>query len=690
MKPLIRGLLALAPFAILLVLWQRPAWDLSLSIPIGHFYIVTFTTFTALVLSILLSSALNERDHPHHVLAALAFAVMGGIFFTHGLATPGALIAHFHPAISWSAWLTLFSGGGLFLLAGLMHSPYRPTWLQVRPVVYLTVLLVGAYLLVAAFAPAWLTAMDEDVGPWHRQAVFLLTLLLWGLAALLLFQGWRRAGTHVEGVLTLVAFWMVAATISMHRFPVWNLSWWLYHFLLLLTFLLVFVVLVQRHEQARRFRLIPYYLGFALIFTAFLTLLASAIFSYQIRQQQLAQSQGATQARLATLIEGALAPLPAEAAAATRRDAVIDALEADGSFGSFIVYSEAGRVSYTNDPTYPPNVAELFAEGVTGALAGEPTTMTMSPEAVPRSSGYSRYGGEAEAEVDPEALLLLTFLPLPGGAGVVQVADAVTGLEESALRARGSGLAISALLMTLLFLALFLVVRRANQIIVVRTEELEHARRQSDTLLRNILPDEIAEELKESGRVQPVDYDSVTVMFTDFKDFTRISSTMTPQELVEELDYYFTNFDRITRHYGLEKLKTIGDSYMCAGGIPQPMEDHAQRVVQAACELQAFMAARQAKQQAAHRSTWDIRIGIHSGPLVAGVIGQEKFAYDVWGDTVNIASRMEGAGEPGRINISSATYQLIRDAFECEPRGEVTAKNGERFEMYYVVGPREG
>ncbi|UBF24395.1 GAF domain-containing protein [Kovacikia minuta CCNUW1] len=216
--------------------------------------------------------------------------------------------------------------------------------------------------------------------------------------------------------------------------------------------------------------------------------------------------------------------------------------------------------------------------------------------------------------------------------------------------------------------------------------QLEVEKSKSDQLLLNILPVEVASELKHFGKVKPVYYESASVLFTDFKDFTKLSQKMAPEVLVAELDHCFSYFDRIVEKYNLEKLKTIGDSYMCAGGIPTPNRTHAVDTVLAAIEMQLFMHLHKAQKIKQNQPYWDIRIGVHSGPLLAGVIGQKKFAYDVWGDTVNTASRMESCGIPGRVNISQATFSAIKDFFQFEYRGKVAAKNKGEIDMYLVTG----
>ncbi|MBL8018507.1 MAG: hypothetical protein JNM27_02480 [Leptospirales bacterium] len=217
---------------------------------------------------------------------------------------------------------------------------------------------------------------------------------------------------------------------------------------------------------------------------------------------------------------------------------------------------------------------------------------------------------------------------------------------------------------------------------------LDQERSKSEGLLLNILPARIASELKEKGTTKPVLFESTTVMFTDFKGFTEIAERLQPDELVRELDSCFSYFDSQMDRYHLEKLKTIGDSYMCVGGIPVKNRTHAIDTVLAALEIQAFMNQTREIRSMQGIPYWELRIGINTGPLVAGVIGAKKFSYDVWSDTVNTASRMESSGESGRINISQTTYQAVRDFFECEYRGRVPAKNKGDMNMYFVKGIR--
>ncbi len=220
------------------------------------------------------------------------------------------------------------------------------------------------------------------------------------------------------------------------------------------------------------------------------------------------------------------------------------------------------------------------------------------------------------------------------------------------------------------------------------TQNLNQERKKSDSLLRNVLPETIAQELKRTDRVQPVNYESASVLFTDFVGFTQIAESLTPQELIEGLDSCFSQFDQIAKKHNLEKIKTIGDAYMAVGGVPLANRTHAVDCVLAALEIEQSVSRLREKEMAASRPFWEIRVGIHSGDLVAGVVGREKFSYDVWGDTVNIASRLESSGVAGRINISGATYELVKDFFDCEFRGKIAAKNKGEIDMYFVSGIR--
>ena len=215
-------------------------------------------------------------------------------------------------------------------------------------------------------------------------------------------------------------------------------------------------------------------------------------------------------------------------------------------------------------------------------------------------------------------------------------------------------------------------------------EDLKAEKKKSDDLLLNILPAEVAEELKESGTTRARHFDHVSVLFTDFVNFTQISERLSPEVLVQELHECFRAFDEIIERNGMEKIKTIGDAYLAVSGMPISSDRHAVNAVNAGLEIVDFMRERSAR--STHGNVFEVRLGINSGPLVAGIVGVKKFAYDIWGDTVNMASRMESNSEPGRINISEHTHELVRHNFRCTYRGKINAKNKGDVDMYFVDG----
>ncbi len=252
--------------------------------------------------------------------------------------------------------------------------------------------------------------------------------------------------------------------------------------------------------------------------------------------------------------------------------------------------------------------------------------------------------------------------------------------RQRALMGGGAGL----VLLALLLYNRNRIKTQANKNLAEKNTIINAERQKSDALLLNILPASTAAELKQYGRAQARHYESVTVLFTDFVGFTQLAATLGAEELVNELDACFRAFDAIIGRYGLEKIKTIGDAYLCAGGLPDEKKDHAEAVIRAALEMQAWIGDRYTLKHEKGEPAFKMRAGIHTGPVVAGVVGDRKFAYDIWGDTVNTAQRVESAGEPGRINISEDTYQIIKDKFPCEARGEIAAKGKGNLAMYFV------
>ncbi|MDZ4707202.1 MAG: adenylate/guanylate cyclase domain-containing protein [Saprospiraceae bacterium] len=230
------------------------------------------------------------------------------------------------------------------------------------------------------------------------------------------------------------------------------------------------------------------------------------------------------------------------------------------------------------------------------------------------------------------------------------------------------------------------VIERTNEI-KIQKDIIEAEKEKSENLLLNILPKFTTEELKLTGKATPRYYESATVMFTDFVLFTEIASKMSPAELVEDLDYCFSCFDDIINKYGLEKIKTIGDAYMCAGGIPVPNTTHALDTVKAGLEIQQFVQSWKFRKLEKNQTPYELRVGIHTGPLTAGVVGKKKFAFDIWGSTVNLASRLEAGGAADRVNISGTTYELVKSVFKCQYRGKIPIKNKGEMDMYFVETP---
>jgi class 3 adenylate cyclase len=211
-------------------------------------------------------------------------------------------------------------------------------------------------------------------------------------------------------------------------------------------------------------------------------------------------------------------------------------------------------------------------------------------------------------------------------------------------------------------------------------DKLNVEREKSDSLLHNMLPKHVASELKTTGKSEPKRYESMTIMFTDFKGFTELVASIPAITLVEELNDIFSGFDDIVEEEGIEKIETIGDAYIAAGGLPKEVPNHAYKCVKTAKRLIEYLESRNAQ----NKIQWKMRVGIHSGPIVAGVVGKKKLTYGLFGDTINTASRFETASEPGRINVSSSTYEQIKSKFDFEYRGKILAKGKGELDMYFV------
>lgn len=219
---------------------------------------------------------------------------------------------------------------------------------------------------------------------------------------------------------------------------------------------------------------------------------------------------------------------------------------------------------------------------------------------------------------------------------------------------------------------------------------IEEERQKSENLLLNILPAEISSELKSTGKTKAQSYNLATVMFSDFVDFTRIGERLSPEELVSAIGEYFETFDQIIEKYGIEKIKTVGDAYICAAGLPIATTDNATIMIKVAMDFLKALEELNEKRHIRGEVVFNIRVGVNTGPLVAGVVGIKKFAYDIWGDTVNTAARLQEKGEQNKINISGTTFELIKHRFDCMYRGKIQAKNKGEIDMYFVEGTRKG
>lgn len=274
----------------MVVLLLIPEWNESIAVPIFHFYIVTFFTFTAAVVALLFSAVLDEQSQYRHRLLMTAFASMAVLFFIHGSTTNGALILQFNPGIRWAAWLTLFVGGLMFSLAGF-DRPAHPIKLgQYRKINWIVAVFCVFFAGVVYLRPEWLTAIDEVASPVHAQLAFWSTMILWLYASIRFAQIWRETRNQVDGSMALIAIWLMWATVSMHQFSTWQLSWWLYHVLLLASALLAFSALIIQYEQIRFFRPTWYYFAIGLVVTALLTLLSSYLLTEVVEREFMAAS----------------------------------------------------------------------------------------------------------------------------------------------------------------------------------------------------------------------------------------------------------------------------------------------------------------------------------------------------------------------------------------------------------------
>ncbi len=473
--------------ALGLVGWTLfPEADPRLVAPLFHFHIVSFTTFTAAVVSLFVAISVGETVLPRHLLLALAFTWMGAVFFIHGFVTPGAVINHFHPAISWSAWLTVFGGGVLFIVGA--WAPNQPSLPFLRAVAFSMVTAYSLYAAVVFLAPSLLSSLEAlPIVPALRDYIFGVTLALWLASSVRHYWNYRRSRSFVDGLMAFEAGWLATASVSMFFFPVWNASWWLYHVLLLLGFLIALYALATSYEQIRAFSLGRYYVATSLIVTAALALFSAQFYaqlSYQNLQSQLEVS-AATSAR--GFASDLAAWLPRITTADDLRQLTWpDEMEARvagqltrlQSTNAVSLFDADGRlVFHTVAPNLPEaapehrNPVSLSPTNFRAALGGEAVSI-LSPPGTPPAT----YRPASDTYVIET---YLPFHPASGAApiGVLVTAQAAPELGEAVVTSRRLGLALAGMSLGGLFLALLFVVRRADQLITNRTRELEGAYR---------------------------------------------------------------------------------------------------------------------------------------------------------------------------------------------------------------------
>ena len=463
-----------------------PQADPGLVAPLFHFHIVSFTTFAAAVVSLFVVISVGQTVLPRHLLLALAFVWMGAVFFIHGVTTPGAVIGHFHPAISWSAWLTLFGGGALFLVGGL--APDRPNPRFLRVIIAIMIAAYALYVAIVVLIPGQLSSLEAlPIVPTLHDYIFGVTLALWLASGLRHYWNFHRTRSFVDGLMAFETGWFATATTSMFYFPVWNASWWLYHVLLLLGFLIAIYALGTAYEQIRAFRLGRYYVATSLIVTAALALF-SAQFYAQVAYQNL-QSQ--LEANAATLARSFASDLAAWLPRITTTDDLRQLTWSDEmevqvagqlarlqSINAASLFDADGRLVFqTVAPDLPEaapehhNPVSLAPPNFRAALEGNTVSILSAPGTPPAT-----YRPASDTYVIET---YLPFQPAPGGApvGVLATARAAPELGEALVASRRLGLGLAALSLGGLFLALLFVVRRADQLITNRTRELEGAYR---------------------------------------------------------------------------------------------------------------------------------------------------------------------------------------------------------------------
>jgi signal transduction histidine kinase len=469
--------------AVGLGLWALfPEADPSFAAPLFHFYVVTFTTIAATVVSLFVTISVGQTALPRHLLLAVAFAWMGAVFLLHGATTPGALIASIHPAITWSAWLTLFGGGCIFLVAAFAPNQPNPKFLRTA-IAVVALVYVTYVVLIFSFPQQFSVLLILKISPTLADLAFIVTLIIWLAAGVKLYTNFQQTHNFIDGLMAFEAGWYTIATVSMFRFAVWLASWWLYHVLLLLGFLIASYALWRAYEQVRAFRLTRYYAATSLIVTAALALVAAQIYTnlmFDNLSQQLERDTGNVSTHLSFLLASSLPTV-------TTNQALRDLTPASNVAGRTVafenglqninaatLFDSSGMADFTSPQSVSssaslslPDLNQFRAaiNGQTGFELDEPGTVI---------SGYKPSGA---------VYVLETYVPFwPAGnpkagapIGVLLTIRELPELTSSVLFSRVSGLLLAGLSLGGLFLVLLLIVNRADQLIRTRTQQLELA-----------------------------------------------------------------------------------------------------------------------------------------------------------------------------------------------------------------------
>jgi PAS domain S-box-containing protein len=362
----------------------------------------------------------------------------------------------------------------------------------------------------------------------------------------------------------------------------------------------------------------------------------------------------------------------------------------DRADNSFIIFDEKGELEWVNEGfsrLYGYSIDEFKRRfGRTIFEASKNSEINDKVDKCIKTKKSINYVAECQTRSGEFKWIQTTFTPIVSPAGKIEryiaIETDITKLKETeeALNQKNEYM-----------MALTNHLKSTNSLLEEQQREInqqnkaiEEERKKSEDLLLNILPFEVARQLKSKGEAKPKDFKLTSVLFLDFVGFTRITQELSPNDLVTALDSYFKKFDDIVEKHFVEKIKTIGDAYMCVGGLPLRNRSNPFNVVLAGLEMQMIISQMVEDTKTPEGLKWQCRIGVHSGPVMAGVVGRKKYIYDIWGNTVNVAARMQQEGEVGMVNVSGFTYDIIKDYFDCTHRGKIAMKNSEDAEMYFV------